>query len=492
VASLYRLSSDELMLARARDRILQRLHQQGLMADLELPLFLRSTGPKADQHRTVRDELAQLHGLAHAWSDRNRGATSPKTKDYIDLIFAFGFARLGEGVKARELLRSAHDSLHAGVVHRLLCAGYEYRVGQVLDGQPPSGPLPARLMKELAALPLHGEDNRRYKIDRLRERSRILEPHEALNAYRHINQEELAARLAELPDILDANIVQRRLGEHWRAAESPQQRCDVLLAAFQTAWRLGEPLTVEMLARVPGVLATNDVAPEERLKLLQLALLSAAHYDLRADVSSLLAELSKWLTPASLKNEKVLNNLEQTLALIFQRLRKMGLREAIESLLRHATSSLRGALSRGSGTPNELRMLLCLGGAALMLGEASAWSDIDRARQRLLTQALAHEGDTGVQKQTQLSVAYLRAVGQGPLAIAIERFKEYFEQTSGMRETTIVADSYSLKQLEVVETLVLLMTSDNFAMDRAARAWLDDEEFLIRRRIHADVRAALV
>jgi hypothetical protein len=109
----------------------------------------------------------------------------------------------------------------------------------------------------------------------------------------------------------------------------------------------------------------------------------------------------------------------------------------------------------------------------------------------LLTDALAHEGDIGVQKQSQLAVSYLRAVGQAPLPVAIERLHEFFEQTSGLRDPSLVKDHYSLKQLDVVEALILTMTSETFTMDRAARAWLDDEEFLIRRRIHRDVRQAI-
>ena len=45
-------------------------------------------------------------------------------------------------------------------------------------------------------------------------------------------------------------------------------------------------------------------------------------------------------------------------------------------------------------------------------------------------------------------------------------------------------------RLTVVEALILALVSEEFTVDRAARRWLDDDEFLVRRRIHRDMHAA--
>jgi hypothetical protein len=42
----------------------------------------------------------------------------------------------------------------------------------------------------------------------------------------------------------------------------------------------------------------------------------------------------------------------------------------------------------------------------------------------------------------------------------------------------------------VVEAMVLAAVSDDFTLGADARRWLDDDEYLIRRRVHADVRAS--
>ena len=50
---------------------------------------------------------------------------------------------------------------------------------------------------------------------------------------------------------------------------------------------------------------------------------------------------------------------------------------------------------------------------------------------------------------------------------------------------------FSLAQLRLVEAAVLAVVNDDFALGPVARRWLDDDEYLVRRRIHADVRALL-
>jgi hypothetical protein len=96
--------------------------------------------------RAPREEaLAGLYKLARDWLKDAPGATSPtaQTPAYVDLIFAFGLARLGEGDAARDLLARARLALgDKDEAHRLLCGAFEYRVRQALDGKPHTGPLP--------------------------------------------------------------------------------------------------------------------------------------------------------------------------------------------------------------------------------------------------------------------------------------------------------------------------------------------------------------
>src|SRR5262249_62209460 len=63
--ALHRLvHGDVLGLARARDRLLERLYVAGLSPDLDLPAFLRFTGVRAsDRFRVVREHVFRLGPL---------------------------------------------------------------------------------------------------------------------------------------------------------------------------------------------------------------------------------------------------------------------------------------------------------------------------------------------------------------------------------------------------------------------------------------------
>jgi hypothetical protein len=50
---------------------------------------------------------------------------------------------------------------------------------------------------------------------------------------------------------------------------------------------------------------------------------------------------------------------------------------------------------------------------------------------------------------------------------------------------------YNRHQLEVIESVVLAVTHDDFTLGATARRWLEDDEFLVRKRIHHDVRAVV-
>ena len=487
--ALYQRSGDELTLARARDRILHRLHQHGLQADLEVPIFLRGGEGSSDRYRTIREELLQLQKVVSVWSERNRGLASNHTQDYLDLLFAFALARLGEISLAQDLVQSAGKKLkQKDPVHRWLFEAFAYRIRQVLEGTPPTGQFPEHLLRELEQL----ERMDRYKADRLRQHSSILEPHESLNPYRDWGYRAGTIKhdLAMLTDIHDRGALQKRLQSLLMRPGSETETAWVLTAALEVSWRIGDDFTLQLLKRTPDVL-NKRVGGADQVHLIEKAVLAAGHFDLRDEVGPLLQQLRQWISPDAVADKDLFNALERALNKAFQGLRKLGMRDEIERLLADASQALRAAPLTIDSAPQQMRMLLVLAAAGLSLGLDAGWQDIDRVREKLLSEDHAHEGHLGARAQTLLGVSYLQAVGQAPLKTAMERFREFFEHTTGVRDNTTVNSHYSLKQLDVVEALVQMMTSDTFTMDRSARTWLDDEEYLIRRRIHRDVRQAL-
>ena len=50
---------------------------------------------------------------------------------------------------------------------------------------------------------------------------------------------------------------------------------------------------------------------------------------------------------------------------------------------------------------------------------------------------------------------------------------------------------FTLQPLQIIETVVRAVVTDEFALGSSVRGWLDDDEFLIRSRVHRDLTAVL-
>ena len=83
-----------------------------------------------------------------------------------------------------------------------------------------------------------------------------------------------------------------------------------------------------------------------------------------------------------------------------------------------------------------------------------------------------------------------RRLGQTRLETAQKRLEELFDRLEPIRDAFVTHKWYSQAQLKVIEGIVLAVAGDDFALGANARRWLDDDEFLVRRRIHAEYRAA--
>jgi hypothetical protein len=130
-----------------------------------------------------------------------------------------------------------------------------------------------------------------------------------------------------------------------------------------------------------------------------------------------------------------------------------------------------------------------------MLELASAWffyGDETKARKVLdEARSLLAGMELYNTNQAELARAYLTALGQAPTAFALARIMEFFRKIEGVYDVWVTQSHFSLTRFMVVEAMMLALVSDDFALDPAARKRLDDDEYLVRRRIHRDVRAAM-
>ncbi|HEX5270288.1 MAG TPA: hypothetical protein VFW33_07375, partial [Gemmataceae bacterium] len=524
--ALHRLAGgDPLGLARARDRLLERLFRAGLRPEQDLPSFLRFSGPAGNQRfRVVRQWLVGLCEMAQAWIRDKGQITSerpPKTGAYVDLIFAFGLAKLGEADACHRLRDRAKAELaEDDEAHSFLFQAYDYRIRRALEGHPHAGPLPTEQMEYLNHLIAErkkakdttgvGPD---YIIDRLRWLSRVLEPDQKVEPYRHATQymNELEQTLRGLPDVLDRDLVADRvralLLKVPKGKEGPEVRARVLRTALDQGPRVGETFAAEMLALTPAAFDALPPPPGavefgEQAELLEKGLFVAAHFDRKESVQHLVTRFGRLLQPQ--RDAPTVQALDALAAQSFRGLRKLGMQQEIDKLL----SQMAEVLLKGrdlpvvedagwrAKQPAALRALLHVAAGWYYFGRDGQAETVLRAARSALLAPLPKGKDTNrpalsgreVMDRTDLARAYAAALSQAPVEVAQARFEELFDKLEGILDTFTTNTHYSRCQLQVVEAVVLAVVSDDFTVGNAVRRWLDDDEYLVRRRIHRDVR----
>jgi hypothetical protein len=509
------VGGDPLTLARVRDRLLDRLLTEGLSAERDLPAFLRFSGQGGgDRLRTVRDRMERLRHLMHEWSGFAADGLQ-QTPAYIDLMFAFAAARMGEGGATRRLLETASASLDASGsdAHRFLLEAFRWRIEQVLAGKAHAGPLPAeqieyleQMRRDERALPATDDLQRRgtYAIDRLRETSQILDPQEQLDPYRHTKQESdpLIRELARLADVHEPRALRdglRRLLVEARSRPQPEVRFRILADCLPLSARLGAQACGDLLDRVVGAVADaprskDPVLQTQQALLLERSLFFAAHFDRTELIGDFIARLEELLgEPASISAAEARSRL---IGQSLRSLRKCGLRDRTERLLALvAEAADRTAMSstRSDRMQMELtRTRLHAASGWLSTDQAEqAWPILDEARDLIFSGRGVHAGEHAL--YVSLICTYISALAYAPLDEALARVEELFVRDGMARlpNTFTTAPYYSRFHLNVVEAVVQALASEEFALGPAARRWLDDDEYLVRRRIHRDVRAAM-
>jgi hypothetical protein len=494
---------DVLALARARDRLLERLFQNGLRPEQDLASFLRSAGqPTSQRFRAVRKWLLDLASLAVTWVRKEMAAqpattsAAPPMEGYVDLLFAYGLARLGELDASRMLQQHAATVLGKREdVHQLLLQAFDYRIRQAQEGKPHTGPLPPEQMEYLE----HMERMSRYVVDRLRQHSQILEPDLKIDPFRHwgARVSDLDRELSELADLSDrkevVGRVERLLKDAPKGAKGNESRARIVRAGLEVAPRISEDFARDMLDRVTALYdampeARDTPALEEQAKFLERAMVVAAHFDRIEHIHPLVSRFHKLLE--SQKGERGIKALESLAGQCFRGLRKLGMRDEIDHLLTQmADLVLQGQdveaidARQVPGWTSSLQALLHVAAGWYYFGRDRQADPIVKAsRKALLQQELL------IRDKCALASSYALTVGQGPVESATTRLEELFKQLSGTVDTYTTSRYYYLLQFDVLESAVRAVASDDFTLGSNARRWLDDDEYIVRRRIHRDLR----
>lgn len=517
--AVVRLSNGDLLtLARARDRLLERLYQHGLRAEFDLPTFLRAGGnDDSDRFRVIREHVLKVHKEIYDWIKEPPSGGSARTKAYADLLFAFALARLGETAQCRRLTTGAEEGLKGDdPVHKWLRTALGQRINEALDGTSFQDPLDSGLMERLASM----DRLDRYKIDRLRQHSHILEPHERIDPYRRWHrryEDDLSRQLAELHDVTNRDDLRDAVATLVRqTSKDSASAVRVLNAALELAPRMGDAAAQELLKRIlPTFNATKDSV--EKSLLLTRGMLISAHYGAVDYVHAFVAQFERLLSPIVTtfltvgrehhpEDKDKVDTLEDLFKGSFRGLRRLGMRDEVGRLfgqtseivarqVKHADRSKK----RGRKPDQEKvrirarRLLLTVAGGWFYFGQnEQATAVVDEVRSVLF------EGKYPAIEQRNLACAYVTAVGQAPSEIALPLILELFEtagqgrrKLAGIEDAMTTSSHFSISQLDLIESVVLTLVSDDFSLNADSRRWLDEDEFLVRRRIHRDMEEAM-
>ena len=398
------------------------------------------------------------------------------TAAFVRLEFAFGFAGLGMLDRARALREEAVSSLDTGDhIAAFLARAYSARIDQAIAGDPRETPLPPTIQATLNALPKLD----RYKIDRLRAASTVLEPQERLDPMQAFQRggdprgEEFAALrgldntgqlVAEIKSILDVATNEET---------SVADRARLFDGVMDFFPLISEADAVPALRRV---IDNVGGTPAARRALLLEEAMSVAGYFGRDDMSGEIAtRLSKLVDELSSDDAA---KLAAEFGSCLRGLRRVGLSDMAAELLDRL-----GKLTIGE-TPDRIEARLHVAAGLAYVG------DFERAKVTLLgTQGALSQLKLTSKDRLRIVRALAAAWKNAPRAEAMEGLMELAGQLPLITDSFNTNSHFCLSVVSFMDAMVLAFASGELAMGELGRRWLDEDEFLVRRRIHRDLGA---
>jgi hypothetical protein len=219
------------------------------------------------------------------------------TKDYIDLIFAFGLARIGAEAESRTLHQSAAASLSERLdgAHQFLLSAFSWRTKQAYAGRPHAGPLPESMYQQLEEMGRMSG----YVVDRLRKQSRIVEPDVSVNPYRHwaarIN--EFEGQISKLQGQVNPEAFQSEADRLLTSREGAEGCSRIGLALLrQCSFAREDQIrsAVRDLLSREGFL--SDSCCIDAWTTVTAALMATARFGFREEMLSSIGVVSRWAT----------------------------------------------------------------------------------------------------------------------------------------------------------------------------------------------------
>jgi len=493
---LGRIQGDPLVVVRGLERQLVGLMEVGLQPREEWPgpLWMR-LGNQAGS-TNVGQILDHLENQIREWLKTvGQSETTCHTSAMVKWCFAYGFARLGEADRARELAQSASQGMRQGELSSLVSQAFQFRVEQAILGQGAMGPLPGDWLEKVARL----GGVKAFPLDYTREFSQILEPHQAIHPFRGIVQK------SKLEGISDPNQLGQACWEMGRALQDGPGASESWLEILDRILLVPGSHAVDILVwatrHITGLEANSaDFARLGARLLVAHAFFQKSHdefRDLWVKRVSNPALISSWAGGGSAPG------MNRELFAFFQR--RVGLLVHLEGT--DSVKPLLDSLEKGieampaHSLSSHLRFLQRAARLRFFPLEADAthWEELENALKQESTQLARFTQRRNEPWSTHCCklisyVAALGAAGPGRMAAKVDEIlrwliplKDHFatspEQSSKQGEVL----RYHRYQVEWIEALVLSVIG---SVEPKTSAWLLADEDLIRTDLRKALREA--
>jgi hypothetical protein len=485
--ALSRLSGgDKLTLARARDRVLNKL-SRSLSLERDVPTFLRFADGEAKSNDTtmIAKVTAQVEAFCSYFDKTERKHSSVEasqayTKAYAHLTLAYGLARLGQSSRANALRQHALTALGTSdKIHSFLALSYGVRIDQAIEGLPAETVMPSNVIADLNAL----DKFSRYKVDRLRQTSKILEPQERLDpvaAFHRAGTDPRGAEFVAMRSLAAGSdelikAVDDIMTKATTKGTLPSERIRLMDGVLDFFTSIPESQATVGIRTVLDSTAA-DVA-SKRIFILQKGLQAAGYFG-RDDLVREVVDSMKSVLPglASSQIADVGNAMEAYLG----QARRFGLKEESSELL----SVMENCLS-GNSTQAVVAKLQLAGGLASLGKIDQANKIIMDSRQVLLTAK-----ELAMPDRLAIIGAITNASAQLPADQALVGISRMMDQLPIITDSFNTNSHFCKSAIQFVESIVLGFISDNLIVGEIGKKWMEEDEYLVRRRIHRDLANA--
>ncbi|VAW72276.1 hypothetical protein MNBD_GAMMA12-1686 [hydrothermal vent metagenome] len=472
---------DVLQLVDSRDRILASL-SNGLSLERDVPGFMRFCGSYEGSSLVVSQLQSELSRLLIYYGKTKRKSSmleAPKkiTDAYVYYIFAWGFARLNQQQESAELTLKARKGLKGkDSIHQSLSQQYEARIQQAREAVPKESLLDKQTLQVMNSL----ERFDRYKVDRLRQMTIILEPQERLDpiqsfqvSYSDSRGEEFSTlhQLGDKKKFLQA--VDQILARAYDCQTTHQEKARLLDGVLDFFPRIGEAEAIPRLVRVVSEL--DSLEPLYRCIVLEDTLLLAGFYSRQDIIAQLIGEIDRLLKQTDGDD---LSYIANALAQFVDSLRRVGLTEQGLHILEKAWERF------DDQQPESIMTRIQL---------ASGFADMqkDNYLDQVVMEAkkLLQQDNLLLELRLQICQALSQASSHMHHQNAIALLHDLSHQLPLITDTFNTNSHFCLSVISFMESLILGFANDKLVLGDLGGKWLGEDELLVRKKIYHDMQS---